>query len=285
MKLPGRDRRIDVAIAKSQNPAMERDLPDASNPRGRLNVKFGVLSILCFLGGFGVLFLFASVADGIGTGPVADFVAKTGFVLRDLFWAVGLVCGVLGLVRHEQPFLALLGLVAAAGIIVLQLEPFFVLHARGKRPRSQCVSNEKQILLAMAMYADSNGGRLPVDSSTNPTLVGSLQLLSNVVGSATIFHCPEDRRPRARPEREFKKLTTLNISYSYVPNLKWQDVPDSPVILDRIYSTTNGSAWPSDGNHRGQGGIVGFRDGHVQWCPVLPAALKDDSGRQVVLSP
>jgi prepilin-type processing-associated H-X9-DG protein len=138
--------------------------------------------------------------------------------------------------------------------------------------RANCLSNEKQILIAMAMYADQNQGRLPMDS-TNPTLVGSMKLLSNVLTSANVLSCPSDHRRGARPEADFGKLTTLNISYSYVPNLKWQDAPDSPVILDRIYSTTNGSTWPANGNHKGQGGNVGFIDGHVQWCNALPAAL------------
>jgi prepilin-type processing-associated H-X9-DG protein len=121
--------------------------------------------------------------------------------------------------------------------------------------------------------------------SSNPTLVGSMKLLSNIVTTAKIFHCPSDTRPGARAETNFQKLTTLNISYSYVPNLKWQDTPDSPLIVDRIYSTAKGDAWPSDGNHGTNGGNVGFNDGHVSWNSTLPAALKDKTGKEVVLSP
>ncbi len=121
--------------------------------------------------------------------------------------------------------------------------------------------------------------------SANPTLVGSMRLLSNVLMSVKVFHCPEDHRPGATAARDYETLTTLNISYSYVPNLKWQDKPDSPLILDRIYSTTKGSAWPSDGNHGDKGGNVGFIDGHVAWQSRLPAALKDKDGKEVVLSP
>src|ERR1017187_1061754 len=94
-------------------------------------------------------------------------------------------------------------------------------------------------IVAVAMYADSSGGRCPMDSA-HPTLVGSMQLLSNTLSSAKILFCPSDHRPGARPEADFKKLTTLNISYSYVPNLTWQDQPDSVVFLDLIYSTAKG---------------------------------------------
>jgi prepilin-type processing-associated H-X9-DG protein len=150
-------------------------------------------------------------------------------------------------------------------------------------PRWTCYNNEKQIMLAIAMYADKYDGKCPMDS-TNPTLVGSMQLLSNILPSATAFYCPQDRRPGARPEADFKKLTTLNISYSYVPNLIWQDQPDSPVIADRIYTTAKGSAWPVGGNHT-NGGNIGFNDGHVAWQNTLPYALKQTDGKEVVLSP
>ena len=69
--------------------------------------------------------------------------------------------------------------------------------------------------------------------STNPTLVGSMQLLSNTLTSAKTLYCPSDKRPGARAEADSKKLTSLNISYSYVPNLKWQDTPDSPLVINR----------------------------------------------------
>ncbi len=121
--------------------------------------------------------------------------------------------------------------------------------------------------------------------SSNPTLLGSLRLLSNTLTSAVVFHCPSDHRTGAQPEADFKKLTTLNVSYSYVPNLRWQDTPDSPLIVDRIYSTAKGDAWPSDGNHGTNGGNVGFNDGHVSWNYTLPGALKDKTGKEVVLTP
>ena len=134
------------------------------------------------------------------------------------------------------------------------------------------------------MYADSNDGKCPMDSAS-PTLVGSMQLLSNTLTSAKTLYCPSDKLPGARPEADFRKLTALNISYSYVPNLKWQDTPDSPLFLDRIYTTSKGSTWPSDGNHGNAGGNVGFNDGHVSWANSLPYALKDKDGKEVVLSP
>ena len=150
--------------------------------------------------------------------------------------------------------------------------------------RAFCASNLKQIGLAIAMYSDSYQGRCPMDSA-NPTLVGSMQLLSNVMSSAKVFYCPSDSRRDARPESDFAKLTLKNISYSYVPNLKWQDTPDSPLMSDRIYTTSLGDRWPTNGNHKAQGGNILFNDGHVAWDLTLPSALKDKGGKLVVLSP
>src|SRR6266404_3254035 len=150
---------------------------------------------------------------------------------------------------------------------------------REQARRANCLSFEKQFLLAVAMYGDENQGRYPVDL-TNPTLVGSARLLSNVLLSVYMYHCPDDHRPGAGEADDYETLTTLNISYSYVPNLRWQDKPDSPLIMDRIYTTSKGSAWPANGNHQGKGGNVGFIDGHVIWQHTSPAALKDKDGRE-----
>jgi prepilin-type processing-associated H-X9-DG protein len=173
-------------------------------------------------------------------------------------------------------------LMVAKGVFLAALN-----QAKEHSPRADCLSNLKQLGIAIAMYADLYQGRCPVDS-TNPTLVGSMQLLSNVFPliSGKILYCPSDHRPGARAEPDFKKLTTMNISYSYVPNLIWTDAtPDAIAALDRIDSTSAGSGWPSDGNHKQAGGNVLFMDGHVQFQTRLPSALKDKNGKEIVLSP
>ena len=134
------------------------------------------------------------------------------------------------------------------------------------------------------MYADADSHhRCPTDGDP-PTLVGSLRLLSNVVSSAKILHCPSDWN-RAEIDFGFDKLMTTNVSYSYVPNLIWHDQPDSIVALDRINNTTEGSRWTPTGNHHDTGGNILFSDGRVVWTTALPSALKDKDGKQIVLSP
>ena len=185
----------------------------------------------------------------------------------------------------RKPGLLLLAAIfAALGLVSAILLPPTILSggAGEKARRANCLSNLKQIGLAMEMYANLYNGRLPMDSA-NPTLAGSLQLLSNFVSSAKIYHCYSDQRGKATANIE--EMTATNISYSYVPNLNWQDHPDSIIALDRIYVTEKGSKWPKTGNHKDTGGNVLFGDGHVAWHPELPVALKDKDGKQVVLSP
>jgi prepilin-type N-terminal cleavage/methylation domain-containing protein/prepilin-type processing-associated H-X9-DG protein len=155
---------------------------------------------------------------------------------------------------------------------------------REKARRAICMSNLKQIGLAIAMYADSDPlHRCPIDGNP-PTLLGSLRLLSNKLYNARALCCYDD--PRTRIESDYGKLSTANISYSYVPNLIWNpDHADSIVALDRISETAGGSQWPRTGNHKGTGGNVLFGDGHVAWVNALPSALKDKDGKEVVLSP
>ncbi len=183
--------------------------------------------------------------------------------------------------KKSQQWLSLLSFGILIGVILLTLFPPAV---GDDRAPVTCMNNLKRLALAFAMYADRYDQRMPMDSAS-PTLVGSMKLLSNVVTSANFLHCPNDARPGGKAEANFSKLTALNISYSYVPNLIWQDRPDSIVALDRIGSTLAGSTWPKSGNHEGRGGNVAFIDGHVQWCTNLTSGLKDKDGQAIVLSP
>ena len=148
-----------------------------------------------------------------------------------------------------------------------------------------CRWHLKQLGVVLVMYADHYQGRLPMDSA-NPTLVGSMRLLGSVTNDATFLYCPSDhRRPGARAEADFAKLTTNNISYSYVPGLIWKQNTNAIVALDRIDATAAGSTWPTNSNHTWQGGNVLYSDGRVQFCTNLPSALKNGYNNEMMLSP
>jgi prepilin-type N-terminal cleavage/methylation domain-containing protein len=189
--------------------------------------------------------------------------------------------------RRPEAFtlLEVLVVVAIIGVLAALLLP--ALNASKEKARKvNCLSNMKQIGLATVLYASSYQGRCPTDSS-DPTLVGSLQLLSNVLSSTQVLHCPNDPRRDVGVAARFQGLTIRNISYSYVPNQIWSTNGDQTAIiaLDRISATSAGSIWPKNGNHKGQGGYVLFSDGHSEFHTKLPSSLADKDGKEIVLSP
>ena len=139
----------------------------------------------------------------------------------------------------------LLVVIAIIGILAAMLLPALN-SAREKGRRAVSLSNEKQIILAMAMYADSGGGgaALPFGGDTvgftTPTLNGCYNLLSNTVTSARVFACPSDSSAKPSVGYPLSFLAASNsISYSYCTRLLWQDNPDSIVLLDRLGTKLN----------------------------------------------
>jgi len=94
----------------------------------------------------------------------------------------------------------LLVVIAIIGILASLLMPAFG-RAKGKANDIQCISNLRQIGIALSIYADEYQGRLPFaerrpTQPVNPTnvLPRIVGVLSNYVGGAmAIFKCPRDR--------------------------------------------------------------------------------------------
>ena len=94
----------------------------------------------------------------------------------------------------------LLVVIGIIGILAALLMPAFS-RAKGKASDTKCISNLRQIGIALSIYADENQGKLPYaerrpTTPVNPTnvLPRIVDVLSNHVGGAvSIFQCPRDR--------------------------------------------------------------------------------------------
>jgi prepilin-type N-terminal cleavage/methylation domain-containing protein/prepilin-type processing-associated H-X9-DG protein len=102
--------------------------------------------------------------------------------------------------RLAFTLIELLVVIGIIGILASLLMPAFS-RAKGKASDIKCISNLRQIGIALSIYADENQGRLPYaervpTSPVTPTnvLPRIVDVLSNHVGGAVaIFRCPRDR--------------------------------------------------------------------------------------------
>ncbi|MGC8744728.1 MAG: type II secretion system protein [Verrucomicrobiia bacterium] len=82
-------------------------------------------------------------------------------------------------------------------------------RAKNKAHKTNCISNLRQIGMAVMMYADDNSGRLPAAERlpsvpidpANPLLRISEVLSNYIGGSLLVFKCPEDNVGRFEKEK------------------------------------------------------------------------------------
>jgi prepilin-type N-terminal cleavage/methylation domain-containing protein/prepilin-type processing-associated H-X9-DG protein len=179
------------------------------------------------------------------------------------------------------------------GILAAMLLPALS-AARERAKRTQCLSNVKQIGLAIGIYADVYKTTIPWDGTAAfGSCTGSFRLLSNATDSAKILLCPGDGRgPTTSMVAQFRSMTSMNVSYAIVPGLNWQQsFPDSVVAMDQTDNVDKnlgftpivaGTLTP---NHKGVGGNVLFNDGHAAFSAAIPQNVKDQNGTLGVLYP
>jgi prepilin-type N-terminal cleavage/methylation domain-containing protein/prepilin-type processing-associated H-X9-DG protein len=160
----------------------------------------------------------------------------------------------------------LLVVIAIIGILAALLLPALG-RAKGKVTDTKCISNLKQIGIALTIFTDDHQGRLPSAERrpTNPVDPANIQprivdVLSNYVGGAlAVFECPRDLLAW------FKKEGS-----SYEWNYAANDQPiETPGVIGGVTVTAERARLLYDYENFHAGGTNGtknvlYGDGHVE---------------------
>jgi prepilin-type N-terminal cleavage/methylation domain-containing protein len=171
----------------------------------------------------------------------------------------------------------LLVVVGIIGLLISILMPALN-RAREMSNRTKCLSNLRQLAMAMLIYSDDYKGRLPIVDpgnhdwgATNYVLVA---LNRDYVKSPATFHCPSDNDPEQKQitSGDYIPVDSARTSYDFY-SIWWDPrfgpkltrLHDAPLVWDL---DVNPAGTPADGqNHGPTGGNVIYADTHADWQP------------------
>lgn len=172
--------------------------------------------------------------------------------------------------RRAFTLLELLLVIAILGILAGILAPTLQ-RMRGRAKSTQCLANLRQLGLAVSMYVDENGGKLPCAEQRPTTPIDSAHVLPRIcdalapqVGTNSfVFRCPMDRAAWFEKEGSSyewsyvfngQPLQRVTIGPSWDPH----ELPADEVNLMFDYENFHSSTGGTNGTKN-----VLYGDGHV----------------------
>ena len=181
-------------------------------------------------------------------------------------------------VRRRTPFaqsafsLIELVVVLALMIVIITMMWGFGSESRQHAAQRACRQNLEKIYVALQIYANDFGGKLPANTNAQTSEEPLSLLVPHYTVDTSIFICPGGRDP-ALPSGE--PFANRKISYAYYMGQRLGDA-QSPLLSDRqvntlpkragdvVFSATGG---PPGNNHHKYGGNFLFGDGHADLTP------------------